>query len=77
MNDADMDRGMTRLEAKREALETYPPALLDSVQRSQDDMRAILNRVESAVRVTKTERLAVVIGLFTIAATLAANLFSK
>lgn len=68
MSDADYDRRLTRIEAKHEALETYLPALLDSIQRSQE-------RVENSIRFTKAERLALVVGVFAIAATLAANLF--
>ena len=87
MSEAETDRRVTRLEAKHEALETYLPALLNSMQRTQDEIRTdlrvtkdevrrSLERVETSVRFTRAERLALIVGLFAIAATLAANFFA-
>lgn len=71
MRNPEMDRRVTRLEARHEALETYLPALLDSMQRSQEqirnDVRAAIDRVEQANRFTRLERLGVIAALFAIA----------
>lgn len=78
MTDHETDRRLTRVEAKQQALETYLPALLESVranqQEAREDFRRLESRVEMALRFTRAERVALIVALSAITATLFAAL---
>ena len=53
---ADANERLTRVEAKQESIDTYLPALLNAVERSQV-------RIEEAVRFTRIERMALIVAI--------------
>lgn len=71
---ANIDDRVTRVEARQEALDTYLPALLSAVERSQariegqmsalrSEVAAREERIENAVRFTRLERWALVVAI--------------
>lgn len=71
---ANVEDRATRVEARQEALDTYLPALLSAVERSQariegqmsalrSEVAAREERIENAVRFTRLERWALVVAI--------------
>lgn len=52
----DVEPRIVRIEAKQEALDTYLPALLNAMERSQA-------RIEDSVRFTRLERWALIVAI--------------